>query len=430
MSIENMILARKGSLSHKKETTIRIVEKVRKEIIDDRRIRNLNNPQNLEEIWNTAWRFIEKEIKEYEPELIFTSSEKAEMMKKLGNVMFGYGVLDTLIENPDITEIMVNGKDNIFIEKEGKLIKAVDHAGNPLAFDSEQELRRIIERIVMPVNRKVDESNPIADARLPNGFRVNIVMRPLSLVGSTITIRKFPDSPYTMDNLVDREMLTEEAAGFLKTLVQARYNIIISGGTGSGKTTFLNALSNYIPCDSRIITIEDSAELKIMGIENLIRLETRTANIEGKGEITMRDLVKAALRMRPDRIIVGEVRGGEALDMLQAMNTGHDGSLSTGHANSAVDMLSRLETMVLMADVELPLSAVRHQISSSVDIIVHLSKLGNGKRKVAQIVEILSGRDGQYDIVPLYEMDDATYILKKTDNRLHNTQKRDLYLHD
>lgn len=427
MSLEAMIKGRINESGDKKIIAGGIVEEVRKQVIDNRRIQNAVNPKNLEEIWDEIWNAVEHKCWEHSNTMLFTSAEKAAIMKTTGNIMFGYGVLDPLIEDASVTEIMVNGKDSIFIEREGKLTKALDSNGNPLAFDSEQELQRIIERIVMPVNRKVDESNPIADARLPNGFRVNIVLRPLSLGGNTVTIRKFPEYPYTMDDLIGLGMLNNEAANFLKKMVENRYNIVISGGTGSGKTTFLNALSDYIPKDSRIITIEDSAELKILGIENLIRLETRTANIEGKGAVSMRDLVRAALRMRPDRIIVGEVRGGEALDMLQAMNTGHEGSLSTGHANSAEDMLGRLETMVLMADVDLPLAAVRHQISSAVDIIVHLAKMGNGQRRVMQIVEIAQDNNGEYKINPLFQLNNKTYQLEKTPHSLTRTFKMDLY---
>lgn len=427
MSVEAMITGRINESSGKKRLVGNIVEEVRKQVIDSRRSRNAASPKNLEEIWDEVWKSVEHECWKHTTTIPFTPAEKAEIMKKTGNIMFGYGVLDPLIEDASITEIMVNGKDSIFVEKEGKLIKSLDSNGNPLAFDSEQELQRIIERIVMPVNRKVDESNPIADARLPNGFRVNIVLRPLSLEGNTVTIRKFPESPYTMDDLICLGMLNEEAASFLKKMVENRYNIVISGGTGSGKTTFLNAMSDYIPKESRIITIEDSAELKILGIENLIRLETRTANIEGKGAVSMRDLVRAALRMRPDRIIVGEVRGGEALDMLQAMNTGHEGSLSTGHANSAEDMLGRLETMVMMADVDLPLAAVRHQISSAVDIIIHLAKMGNGQRRVMQIVEVAQSDNGEYKINPLFQLNNKTHQLEKTPNDLKRTFKLDLY---
>lgn len=425
MTIERMIFNRSETFAAKKEKSADIMEQVRRQIIDSRRQKGLGNPHDMEEISDGAWQWIEFYCRPEKAKCRFSAREKQQIYELLEHTMFGYGVLDPLIKNPEITEVMVNGIDDIFVEKGGKLQKAKDSDGNDLAFASSAELSRIIERIVMPINRKVDESNPIADARLPNGFRVNIVMRPLALDGNTITIRKFPESPYDMEKLVELEMLTAEARDFLKELVEARYNIIISGGTGSGKTTFLNALSDYIPKESRIITMEDSAELKLMHIDNLIRLETRTANLEGKGEVTMRQLVKASLRMRPDRIIVGEVRGGETLDMLQAMNTGHDGSLSTGHANSASDMLSRLETMVLMADVDLPLAAIRRQIGSSVDIIVHLSKLGNGQRKVTEIIEIngtSADAEVSYRTNTLFDLDWNDLTLKKR-GELHQTLK-------
>jgi pilus assembly protein CpaF len=318
---------------------------------------------------------------------------------------------------------MVNGLDNIFIEKSGKLVIATDAQGENLKFDSPDELMYIIEKIVAPINRKIDDSNPIVDARLPNGFRVNIVLNVISLDGTIITIRKFPETPFTMDNLVAKNSLSQEVADFLKKLVKARYNIFVSGGTGSGKTTFLNALSNFINKDERVITIEDAAELKIVGIKNLIRLETRPANVEGKGAITMRDLLKSALRMRPDRIVVGEVRAGEALEMLQAMNTGHDGSLSTGHANTAADMLSRLETMVLMAGVELPLLSIRQQIANAIELIIHLGKLRDGTRRILQITEILGVTQDGYITQDLFKFDPNKNMLLYTGNKLKQTHK-------
>lgn len=317
--------------------------------------------------------------------------------------MFGYGILDSLIKDNSTTEIMVNGLNKIFMEKGGKITQARDRRGDFLRFNNSDELLYVIEKIVAPINRKVDESNPIVDARLPNGFRVNIVLNPISLDGTTITIRKFPESSYTMEKLIEFGTIPLYAGLFLKELVNAKYNIIVSGGTGTGKTTLLNALSNYIERDARVITIEDIAELKLSNLENLIRLETRPPNIEGKGEIPIRNLVRSALRMRPDRIVVGEVRGGEALDMLQAMNTGHDGSLSTGHANSALDMLSRLETMVLMSGVELPLISIRKQIASAIEVIVHLNKINDGSRKVVEIVEILGADSNGYTVHNLFE---------------------------
>ena len=265
----------------------------------------------------------------------------------------GFGLLDTIMNDETITEVMINGPDNIFIEQSGRLFKLDKQ------FESQRRLEDVIQRIVALAGREVNQANPICDTRLPDGSRVNVVLPPIALCGPTLTIRKFSKTPMTIEKLIQYGSITREIADKLELLVKAKYNIFISGGTGSGKTTFLNALSNYIPKDERVITIEDSAELQIVGVENLVSLETRNANSSGAGQITIRDLIKSSLRMRPERIVVGEVRGGEALDMLQAMNTGHDGSLSTGHANSTVDMLSRLETMVLQGSAGLPLEAIR-----------------------------------------------------------------------
>ena len=277
---------------------------------------------------------------------------------------------------------MINGPDTIFIEKSGRLMRY------PMQFESREKLEDVIQQIVSGCNRVVNEANPIVDARLDNGSRVNIVLAPVALNGPIVTIRRFPDKPISMDDLIRFGSLKEEIAEELADLVRARYNIFISGGTGSGKTTFLNALSAYIPRDERIITIEDNAELQILDLPNLVKLETRNANVEGCREISIRDLIKSSLRMRPDRVIVGEVRGGEAFDMMQAMNTGHDGSMSTGHANSCKDMLSRLENMILMG-MELPLSAIRRQIASGIDVVVHLGRLRDRSRRVLEITEII-----------------------------------------
>ncbi len=276
-----------------------------------------------------------------ESSMYLTIEERISMSKRLFNSIRGFGILNSIIEDEDVTEIMINGHNNVFIEKKGKMYKCEEN------FESEEKLNDLIQRIVGKAGREVNQANPIVDTRLPDGSRVNVVLAPISLRGSTVTIRKFSKNPMTIEKLIEYKSITAEVAKLLENLVKAKYNIFISGGTGSGKTTFLNALSNFIPKDERIITIEDSAELQIVGIENLVSLETRNANTTGAGELTIRDLIKTALRMRPERIVVGEVRGKEALDMLQAMNTGHDGSLSTGHANSSIDMLSRLETMVL-----------------------------------------------------------------------------------
>lgn len=331
-------------------------------------------------------------------------------------------VLQELVDCDDVTEIMINGTDNIFVEKAGRIYKWDKR------FESKQKLEDVIQQIVAKCNRAVNEASPIVDARLENGSRVNIVLSPIALNGPIVTIRRFPDHPITMEKLLEFGSITKEAAEFLEKLVKAGYNIIISGGTGSGKTTFLNALSHYIPKNERIITIEDSAELQLQGIPNLVSLETRNANADGVRAITIRDLIKSALRMRPDRIVVGEVRGAEAIDMLQALNTGHDGSLSTGHANSAKDMLVRLETMVLMG-MELPLAAVRRQIASGVDIIVHLGRLRDKSRRVLEISEITGYEEGEIVTKVLYEFEETgeekghlTGTLKKR-AELSHTQK-------
>lgn len=339
----------------------------------------------------------------------------------------GLGVLGQIIADPEVTEVMINGYQDIFVERAGRLSKLDDH------FESRQELETIITKFVSQAGRVVNESEPIVDTHLEDGSRVNVVMPPVALNGPIVTIRRFPKEAMTVRKLIEYGSITPEVAEALELLVRARYNIFISGGTGSGKTTFLNALSNFIPRDERIITIEDSAELQIRGIDNLARLETRNAGPDGSGAITIRDLIKSALRMRPDRIVVGEVRGGEALDMLQAMNTGHDGSLSTGHANSTHDMLSRLETMVLQGAAGLPLEAIRQQIGSAVDIIVHLSRLRDKSRKTMEIVEIL-GYDSEsraYRVNPLYEFrespgsgkDRVTGVLTRTENPMICTRK-------
>lgn len=323
-------------------------------------------------------------------------AQKTRLSKELFYAIRRLDILEELTDDPSITEIMINGENNIFIEKDGRIVRYEKR------FESKEKLEDIIQQIVAGCNRTVNESNPIVDARLKGGERVNVVLAPVALNGPIVTIRRFPDKPMTMEDLKRFEAISDEAISFLEDLVEAKFNILISGGTGSGKTTFLNALSNYIPKDERIITIEDSAELQIIGVENLVRLETRNANVEGCKEINIRDLIKSSLRMRPDRIIVGEVRGGEALDMITAMNTGHDGSLSTGHANSASDMLSRLETMILMA-MDLPLSAIRGQLASGIDIIVHLGRLRDKSRKVLQIVEVLGVEDDKIQLNMLYE---------------------------
>lgn len=295
---------------------------------------------------------------------------------------------------------MINGKDNIFVERDGKLSQLDIH------FESMERLQDVIQQIVAGCNRVVNEASPIVDARLPDGARVNIVMNPVALDGPVVTIRRFPEKPITMAKLLELESISCEAAEFLERLVKAGYNIFISGGTGSGKTTFLNVLSQFIPAEERVITIEDSAELQLLGLPNLVRLETRNSNVEGCREVNIRELIRSSLRMRPDRIIVGEVRGAEAADMLQCMNTGHDGSMSTGHANSGKDMLSRLENMVLMG-MELPLAAIRQQISSGIDIIVHLGRLRDRSRRVLEITEIAGCEENEIRLNPLFIFEEA-----------------------
>ena len=321
--------------------------------------------------------------------------EREQLSKELFHALRKLDILQELIEDPGVTEIMVNGTEAIFIERNGALFQW------DRRFSSKEVLEGVVQQIVGRMNRVVNESSPIVDTRLPNGSRVNIVLPPVALNGPILTIRRFPEKAITMDDLLRFGSITKEAVSFLKILVQCGYNIFISGGTGSGKTTFLNALSNFIPQTERIITIEDSAELQIKNIPNLVCLETRNKNQEGSEEISIRDLIKSALRMRPDRIIVGEVRGGEAIDMIQCLNTGHDGSLSTGHANSSKDMLSRLETMILMG-MELPLPAIRRQIASGIDILVHLGRLRDRSRKVLEISEVIDYIDGEIVLQPLY----------------------------
>lgn len=372
-----------------------------------------------------VWQSLEHiEMMHYQ-DLLLTTEERRDLTDEIMQQLTGYGIIDPLVKRQDITEIMINGTDEIFVEQNGRLDFATDENGDRIKFKSESDLMTVIEKIVAPINRKIDESNPIVDARLPDGSRVNVVIRPISLGGPIVTIRKFPENPFTMEQLIEFGSLDTDVATWLEQMVQAKYNIVISGGTGSGKTTFLNALSMYIPKRERIITVEDSAELKITQIDNLVRLETRPANVEGKGEISMRALVRAALRMRPDRIVVGEVRGGEALDMLQAMNTGHDGSLTTGHANSSIDMLSRLETMVLMSGLELPISAIRQQIASSVEVIVQLGRLRDGTRKVMQITEIVEYSDGeiQYHDLFRFQIDPNQSTADKVVGKLEPTGK-------
>lgn len=338
---------------------------------------------------------IDNVLIEQENLMLYPVEAKRRMKKELFDSLRRLDILQFFVEDPTITEIMVNGLDHIFVEQEGRL-KELD-----IGFDSMEKLQDVIQQIVAGCNRVVNEASPIVDARLKDGSRVNIVMNPIALNGPIVTIRRFPYKPITMEQLIQNQSISQEAALFLEKLVRARYNIFISGGTGSGKTTFLNVLSEYIPTEERVITIEDSAELQLQGLPNLVRLETRNSNVEGCHEITIRELIRSSLRMRPDRIIVGEVRGAEAIDMMQCLNTGHDGSMSTGHANSGVDMLARLENMVLMG-MDLPLPAIKQQIASGVDIIVHLGRLRDKSRRVLEITEIKEFRDGEIKLNPLY----------------------------
>ena len=347
------------------------------------------------------------------------------IVKQVYSAIRGFGLLDAIMADDDITEVMINGPEDIFIEKKGCLQK-LDQS-----FESESRLEDIVKKIVGLAGREVNQANPIVDTRLPDGSRVNVVLPPIARNGATVTIRKFSKTPMTIEQLIKFGSITQDIANVLEKLIRAKYNIFICGGTGSGKTTFLNALSNYIPKEERVITIEDSAELQIVGIDNLVSLETRNANASGAGQITIRDLIKSSLRMRPERIVVGEVRGAEALDMLQAMNTGHDGSLSTGHANSTKDMLSRLETMVLQGAEGLPLEAVRQQIASAIDIIIHLSRLRDHSRKTMEITEVIGYENGEIILNPLYRFEEdenstlekVSGTLKRTENPLQNDFK-------
>lgn len=346
-------------------------------------------------------------------------NQRVSIVQQVYSSIRGFGLLDSILTDDTITEVMINGPENIFIEQNGRLFKLDKQ------FESQRRLEDIIQRIVGLAGREVNQANPICDTRLPDGSRVNVVLPPIALCGPTITIRKFSKDPMTVEKLIKYGSITQEIADKLELLVKAKYNIFICGGTGSGKTTFLNAMSNYIPHDERVITIEDSAELQIKGVDNLVSLETRNANASGAGEITIRDLIKSSLRMRPERIVVGEVRGGEALDMLQAMNTGHDGSLSTGHANSTADMLSRLETMVLQGAAGLPLEAIRQQIASAIDIIIHLSRLRDKSRKTMEITEVVGYENGEIILNPLYIFEeDENSTLEKVSGSLNRTKNK------
>lgn len=402
-----------------------IIKEIRYEVVKRTELINVSE----EEMDTMLISVVEEVVFEKTRHMHLGISDKKRLVETVFNSLRRFDILEPLLKDPDITEIMINGPDNIFIEKNGISEKT------SLKFESREQLEDLIQRIVSKVNRSVNEAQPIADARLSDGSRVNVVLNPVALNGPLVTIRKFPEKPLTMEKLIESDSISNEAADFLKILVQAKYNLFICGGTGSGKTTFLNVLSNFIPSTERIITIEDSAELRLSNIANLAQMETRNANTEGIGEIPMKALIKTSLRMRPERIIVGEVRGEEALDMLQAMNTGHEGSMSTGHANSIPDMLSRLETMVLMA-APLPLEAIRKQIASSLDIMIFLSRFRDGTRKVTEICEVLGYHDGDVKLNQLYRYEEegedengkVAGQLKSTGCLLQNTEKIKQYL--
>ncbi|WP_413524807.1 CpaF family protein [Carnobacterium divergens] len=367
--------------------------------------------------------YVESAVFDYAAANNVKSKDVHRIIERIYHAFRGLDALQPLLDDREVSEIMINNHEEIFIEKRGEVFQS------ELKFESQEKLEDIIQSIVSKVNRIVNESSPIVDARLKDGSRVNIVLPPIALKGPVMTIRKFPERALTIDDFVNYKSITPEVAHILEKLVKARYNIFISGGTGSGKTTFLNVMSNFIPGDERIITIEDSAELQISSVPNLVSLETRNANTEGKGEISIRELIKSSLRMRPDRVVVGEVRGEEALDMLQAMNTGHDGSLSTGHSNSTYDMLSRLETMVLTG-ANLPVEVIRQQISSAVDIMVHLSRMRDHTRKVVEVTEVLGFENGEIQLNPLFKfVEEGEYKgkivgeLKATGNELVNHSK-------
>jgi len=364
------------------------IERIRKRVFEC-----VEPDRDLED--NELYTYIDEAILQENKSSIISMSQREKYRIEIFNSMKRLDILQELLDDNSITEIMINGYRNIFVERFGKISKWEKE------FQSKEKLEDIAQKIAGKSNRIVNESTPIVDTRLSDGSRVNIVLSPVAIEGPVITIRKFYKMPITIDKLIELKSVTKDVATFLENVVKAKYNIFVSGGTGSGKTTFLNALSNFIPDDERVITIEDSAELQINGVSNLVRLEARNANVEGSNAITIRELIRSSLRMRPDRILVGEVRGEEAIDMLQAMNTGHDGSLSTGHSNSPKDMLSRLETMVLMG-MDMPVTAIRAQIASAIDIIVHLGRLRDKTRRVLEIVEVLEYKDGTIGMNVLY----------------------------
>lgn len=383
---ENISVPPKKTVSTAKSKEQEFKNRIQKRILEE--FKNEDVEKLVPKIDSIAFEIMKKEGE------LFNGIDRKRVVLELINDLTGYGPINPLLKDPDVTEVMVNGAYQVYIEKNGKIQLTDVH------FRDDEHVMNTIEKIVSPLGRRIDESSPMVDARLPDGSRVNAIIPPLALNGPTITIRKFSKEPLTIDDLINYSTLTREMAVFLDACVKARLNIFISGGTGSGKTTTLNVLSSFIPEDERIITIEDAAELQLSQ-EHVISLESRPPNIEGKGAVTIRDLVRNSLRMRPDRIVIGEVRGGEALDMLQAMNTGHDGSLATGHANSPRDMIARLETMVLMAGVDLPIKAIRQQIAGAIDLIVQQARLRDGSRKIVNITEV-QGLEG--DMVVLQDI--------------------------
>ena len=377
-----------------------------KELLKQRVVEKLNFSQEISDEHLKG--VIQEEIMKISEEYPLLLSDKIRLNQEVFYALRRLDILQDLLEDDSVTEIMINGYKNIFIERQGKLHRYPGH------FSDNEKLYQVIQQVASGANRMVNERNPIVDVRLNDGSRVNIILPPISIDGATMTIRKFAKEPMTLAWLCEREAFSEEIAKFLKILVRARYNIFISGGTGSGKTTLLNGMSNCIPKDERIITIEDSAELKLNGIDNLVRLEMRNANAAGENQVDMKELIKAALRSRPDRIIVGEVRGEEALSMLNAMNTGHDGSISTGHANSCKDMLKRIETMVLMG-VDMPVEAIRGQMASAIDVIIHLGRSFDGSRKLMEISEITGMAASQVALHPLFEMNEDDELTMRSE---------------
>lgn len=353
--------------------------------IDSKLLKNADQEDQNQELKEKVGQVVQQVIDE--EQLTLSRIESQVLLNQIIDEVTGFGPINSLIQDPEVSEVMVNGPKQVFVEREGRLELT------EITFRDNEHVMHIIDKIVAPLGRRIDESSPMVDARLPDGSRVNAIIPPLALNGPTITIRKFAADPLTIDDLIAFGTLTAEMAEFIEACVKARLNIVVSGGTGSGKTTLLNVLSSFIPADERIITIEDAAELQLRQT-HVVSLESRPPNIEGRGAVTIRDLVRNSLRMRPDRIVIGEVRGGEALDMLQAMNTGHDGSMTTGHANSPRDMLARLETMVLMAGVDLPVRAIREQIASAIDLIIQQARLKDGSRRVIQITEV-QGIEGE-----------------------------------